>query len=142
MKPSGCPGDLARRVAIRAADAGELKTSGQPRGRRILQPGIRAVPDFERPKIAQDFRRDAQVAIACRVGEVEQPATRLRGRGHGRDLLEEAERRLAAEGVRHFLLHARENAAGFYRTCGYHAVGGIFTEVGRPHVKMEKHLPA
>ena len=64
----------------------------------------------------------------------------LRGQGRGRDLLEEVESRLAAEGVCHFVLHARENAAGFYRNCGYQAVGGIFTEVGRPHLRMEKHL--
>jgi predicted GNAT family N-acyltransferase len=64
----------------------------------------------------------------------------LRGQGHGRDLLEEAERRLVSEGVRHFVLHARENAAGFYRASGYQAVGGVFTEVGRPHLRMEKHL--
>ncbi|MCW1921178.1 GNAT family N-acetyltransferase [Luteolibacter arcticus] len=63
-----------------------------------------------------------------------------RGQGLGQELLEEVEQRLASEGVRHFVLHSRENAAGFYRNSGYHAVGGIFTEVGRPHLKMEKRL--
>lgn len=66
----------------------------------------------------------------------------LRGRGLGRELLEGVEKLLAAEGVRHFTLHARESAAGFYRTCGYRAVGETFTEVGMPHVRMEKRLTA
>jgi N-acetylglutamate synthase-like GNAT family acetyltransferase len=66
----------------------------------------------------------------------------LRGQGHGRELLENVEARLAAGGTRHFMLHARQNAAGFYRKSGYAAVGGIFTEVGRPHQRMEKRLPA
>jgi GNAT superfamily N-acetyltransferase len=63
-----------------------------------------------------------------------------RGEGLGRRLLEAVESRLADEGVRHYLLHARENAAGFYRRCGYLATSGIFTEVGRPHLRMEKRI--
>jgi predicted GNAT family N-acyltransferase len=62
----------------------------------------------------------------------------LRGEGHGRELLSEVESRLTAEGVNHFVLHARQNAAGFYEISGYRAVGDIFTEVGRPHLRMEK----
>ena len=64
----------------------------------------------------------------------------LRGQGCGRELLEEVERRLAAEGVRHFILHARETAAGFYRSSGYQTAGEAFTEVGLPHLRMEKRL--
>ena len=62
----------------------------------------------------------------------------LRGQGHGRELLSEVESRLIGEGVNFFVLHARENAAGFYRKSGYRAVGDHFTEVGRPHLRMEK----
>lgn len=62
----------------------------------------------------------------------------LRGQGHGHELLSEVESRLAAEGVDHFILHARQNAAGFYEKSGYQAVGDLFTEVGRPHLRMEK----
>lgn len=62
----------------------------------------------------------------------------LRGQGHGRELLSEVESRLVGEGVNSFVLHARENAAGFYQKSGYRAVGDLFTEVGRPHLRMEK----
>lgn len=62
----------------------------------------------------------------------------LRGHGRGHELLSEVEARLAAEGVSFFVLHARQNAAGFYEKSGYQAVGDIFTEVGRPHLRMEK----
>ena len=63
----------------------------------------------------------------------------LRGQGHGRELLAEVEARLAGEGVTGFVLHARQNAAGFYEKSGYVAKGEPFTEVGRPHLVMEKH---
>lgn len=62
----------------------------------------------------------------------------LRGQGHGRGLLAEVESRLAGEGTTTFVLHARKDAADFYRKSGYHMVGGTFIEVGLPHVLMEK----
>ncbi|WP_193211952.1 GNAT family N-acetyltransferase [Luteolibacter marinus] len=62
------------------------------------------------------------------------------GRGLGSKLLAAAEDVLAAGGVRHFNLHARQNAVGFYQMNGYVAVGDEFPEVGRPHLRMEKHL--
>ncbi len=64
----------------------------------------------------------------------------LRGQGHGHELLSEVESRLASEGILHFVLHARENAAGFYEKNGYRTVGDIFIEVGRPHLRMEKRI--
>lgn len=64
----------------------------------------------------------------------------LRGQGSGRALLEEVERRLVAEGVRHFILNARESAVGFYQSSGYEIVGETFTEVGIPHLRMEKRI--
>lgn len=62
----------------------------------------------------------------------------FRGQGNGHELLAEVEARLAGEGVNFFVLHARQNAAGFYEKNGYRAVGDLFTEVGRPHLRMEK----
>jgi GNAT superfamily N-acetyltransferase len=64
----------------------------------------------------------------------------LRSGGHGTYLLTFVEAELANAGVRKFTLHARQNAVGFYRKNGYACVGGIFTEVGRPHQAMEKVL--
>lgn len=65
---------------------------------------------------------------------------RLRSGGRGTELLTFVEAELAKTGVRKFTLHARQNAVGFYRRNGYAGVGGIFTEVGRPHQAMEKVL--
>ncbi|MCW1885843.1 GNAT family N-acetyltransferase [Luteolibacter flavescens] len=62
----------------------------------------------------------------------------LRGQGHGRLLLDEVERRLAADGTTHLVLHARAEATGFYESSGYHVTGDPFTEVGIPHSRMEK----
>jgi predicted GNAT family N-acyltransferase len=62
----------------------------------------------------------------------------LRGQGHGQYLLDAVERALWLEGYRHFVLHARQNAVGFYAGCGYETVGDVFIEVGRPHLRMEK----
>ena len=62
----------------------------------------------------------------------------LRGQGHGHELLSEVETRLSAAGVNFFVLHARQNAAAFYEKNGYRPVGDLFTEVGRPHLRMEK----
>ena len=64
----------------------------------------------------------------------------LRGQGCGRVLLEEVERRLGADGTRLFSLNAREEATGFYRNSGYQTIGETFTEVGIPHLRMEKRL--
>jgi predicted GNAT family N-acyltransferase len=61
-----------------------------------------------------------------------------RGLGHGQQLLESVEKLLVSEGVRHFTLHARQNAADFYSKSGYEVVGDPFTEVGRPHLRMDK----
>lgn len=63
----------------------------------------------------------------------------LRGLGHGRHLLETVEQALFLQGFRHFTLHARQNAVGFYTGCGYEVIGSTFTEVGRPHLRMDKY---
>jgi len=63
-----------------------------------------------------------------------------RGNGHGQRLLEEVEQKLISEGVRHFTLHARMNAKAFYAKCGYEEIGETFTEVGRPHVRMDRYV--
>lgn len=63
----------------------------------------------------------------------------LRGQGHGKHLLETVERALWMDGFRHFTLHARQNATGFYAGCGYEVVGSVFVEVGKPHLRMDKY---
>jgi len=60
------------------------------------------------------------------------------GKGCGRRVIEGLERHLAAGGVAHFSMHARMSAVGFYGKLGYSRIGEEFSEVGIPHVRMEK----
>ena len=60
------------------------------------------------------------------------------GKGHGRSIIIYAEDKLAQQGFTHLFLHSRMTAVGFYEKLGYARVGQEFTEVGLPHVKMEK----
>ena len=69
-------------------------------------------------------------------------ASSQQGRGLGRSLIGQMETRLSREGVRHFWMHARLEAVGFYERLGYHRSGEVFTEVGIDHVRMEKSLTA
>ena len=62
------------------------------------------------------------------------------GQGLGRALMTALEADLRARGFRRFLLHARLSAAGFYESLGYSRTGAEFTEVGIPHVMMEKSM--
>ncbi|MGB6220171.1 GNAT family N-acetyltransferase [Haloferula sp.] len=65
----------------------------------------------------------------------------LHGKGHGKHLLITVETILAKEGITHFTLHARQSARDFYLKCDYLPLGKTFTEVGIPHIAMDKHLP-
>jgi predicted GNAT family N-acyltransferase len=67
-------------------------------------------------------------------------ARHCRGRGHGRRMLDDLEKRLAARGFTRLVLHARKSAVGFYEKLGYAVVGEEFQEIGIPHVRMEKLL--
>ena len=52
------------------------------------------------------------------------------------------EERAAALGLTSLYLEAQCTARGFYEHCGYHAVGDVFDEHGKAHIRMEKELPA
>ncbi len=60
--------------------------------------------------------------------------------GRGRTLLESVEQMLIDRGVRHVVLHARDEAVGFYQKLGYTVVGEGFVEVGILHHHMKKQL--
>ena len=60
--------------------------------------------------------------------------------GLGRQLIQDVEPALAALGCTKLVLHARLTAVGFYSKLGYEVTGPQFTEVGLPHLKMEKSL--
>lgn len=63
-----------------------------------------------------------------------------RGRGHGAAILAALEREARIRGVRRCRLSAQVHAAGFYERAGYTRIGGVYDEVGIPHVAMEKAL--
>ncbi len=59
-----------------------------------------------------------------------------RGRGYGRQMVEETMRRAYAAGHDAFLLHAQQYLEPFYRSLGFQTVSDVFMEAGIPHVKM------
>lgn len=63
----------------------------------------------------------------------------LQGNNIGRQLVEYAERFAWEHGYGHIILHARTVAQGFYDKLGYRVCSEVFTEVGIPHIEMEKH---
>jgi GNAT superfamily N-acetyltransferase len=60
------------------------------------------------------------------------------GTGIGRLLVAEAERVARKEGFLRIILHARVVVSGFYEKLGYLSYGEEFTEVGVPHILMQK----
>lgn len=65
---------------------------------------------------------------------------KLQGRGIGKLLVERVEDELAKSGYKKIELNSRMYAYGFYKRLGYEPVGKEFTEVGIPHIKMEKKI--
>lgn len=66
-------------------------------------------------------------------------AAELQGEGIGKRLVEYAEQYAWEQGFDCIILHARIVARGFYEKLQYITVSDEFTEVGIPHVVMEKH---
>lgn len=60
------------------------------------------------------------------------------GKGIGQGLVAAAEETAWAEGYTRIVLHAREVVAPFYEKLGYREHGDRFTEVGIPHLLMQK----
>jgi len=80
------------------------------------------------------------VPLACGEARLRQMAVRPeeQGKGLGAWLMGEVEETLAARGLSHLCLHARDSVMGFYEKLGYVAVGEGFSEVGLPHHLMVK----
>lgn len=62
------------------------------------------------------------------------------GKGVGRVLVDAAEAYAKEKGYSAIILHARKVSEGFYKRLGYDTTSSEFTEVGIPHVVMEKDL--
>lgn len=66
--------------------------------------------------------------------------THLQGEGIGSELLRFAEDFVQKKGFSWIHCHARKTAVPFYLKHGYTISGDEFSEVGIPHLYMEKHL--
>lgn len=66
-------------------------------------------------------------------------AASRQGKSIGKQLVTYAEQFAWDNGYQRIMLHARIVAKGFYEKMNYLQVGGEFTEVGIPHIEMEKH---
>jgi GNAT superfamily N-acetyltransferase len=62
------------------------------------------------------------------------------GRGIGKILVDAAETYAKDQGYSAIILHARKVSEGFYKKLGYDTTSSEFTEVGIPHVVMEKDV--
>lgn len=67
-------------------------------------------------------------------------AANQQGNNVGRQLVNYAEQFAKDNGYSHIILHARIAAQGFYDKLGYTPRGDVFTEVGIPHIEMQKQL--
>ncbi len=66
---------------------------------------------------------------------------KLQGSGYGKLIMTGVEEILSKEGrIKRIFLNARGTAIGFYAKLGYTGVGDKFTEVGIPHLRMEKGI--
>ncbi|MEM9082233.1 MAG: GNAT family N-acetyltransferase [Planctomycetota bacterium] len=77
------------------------------------------------------------------IGRVLQMATHddFRGMGIGKQLLDTVEDWARGIGACDALMcHARDEAAGFYKRCGWRKEGHLFEEAGIPHWRMRKSL--
>lgn len=62
------------------------------------------------------------------------------GRGIGRALVRALEAHCREQGMDRIYMHARVSARVFYEKLGYVAAGDEFTEVGIPHLHMERRI--
>lgn len=62
------------------------------------------------------------------------------GKGYGTSMIKHVEELARKRGFEKAYLFARHNAIPFYWKLGYRSVGEPFTEVGMPHIHMEKML--
>jgi len=91
---------------------------------------------------------DASTLVACAVVvPLEKDLASLRqmavaeayqGIGAGRQLIQAIESELVDKGFQQLELHARVTAVPFYQKLGYRVTSEQFTQVGIPHVRMEK----
>lgn len=65
---------------------------------------------------------------------------KMQGKGCGKQIVKFAEKQLVEKGFDKIFMHARLAQSEFYVKQGYKKVGKEFTELGIPHIRMEKIL--
>lgn len=92
---------------------------------------------------------DDNLLGCCMLTKVDDTCLRLRqmavkknlqGRGIGESIMHFAETLSRDKGYKKIVLHARDQALGFYKKMHYDVQEPQFTEVGIPHYLMEKTL--
>lgn len=81
--------------------------------------------------------RIAHDAFKLRQMAVEQ---KMQRNGVGAAIMTFAENLASDAGGRTIMMHARKTALGFYEKLGYSVIGEEFSEVGIPHIEMQKIL--
>ena len=90
-----------------------------------------------------------EILGCCVLCKVDENIIRLRqmavldyvqGKGIGASIMTFAENIAIDKGYKSMIMHARNNAIGFYEKFGYKVKGNEFTEVNMPHHVMEKEL--
>ena len=90
-----------------------------------------------------------EILGCCVLCKVDENIIRLRqkavldyvqGKGIGASIMTFAENIAIDKGYKSMIMHARNNAIGFYEKFGYKIKGNEFTEVNMPHHVMEKEL--
>ncbi len=90
-----------------------------------------------------------KILACCLLSKVDKTTIKLRqmavqnnlqGKGIGASIMNFAENVARDNGYRKLMMHARNNAVGFYEKFNFKVNGPQFTEVNIPHYKMEKLL--
>lgn len=90
-----------------------------------------------------------EILGCCVLCKVDENIIRLRqmavldyvqGKGIGASIMTFAENIAIDKGYKSMIMHARNNAIGFYEKFGYKVKGNEFNEVNIPHHVMEKEL--
>jgi len=118
----------------------------KPIGLKHSEADLEKEPGYRHFGLMQDGRLIACLMVVPHTPErvqIRQMAVlqNLQGNGYGRTIMTQVESLLRHEGIiRHIFLNARWTAIGFYQKLGYTGTGNQFTEVGIPHLRMEKSL--
>jgi ribosomal protein S18 acetylase RimI-like enzyme len=148
--PSGGHETVLREIAFGTADYERERRLREDVLRRPLGLSLKDEGAAEERQLHFGLFRNVDELVACVIAAPSSPTeARIRqmavapahqGRGLGRTLLREVERRLRERGFRQLTLSARSTAVGFYEKMGYRIVGDEYVSVTVPHFWMVKTL--